>query len=76
MGKRESIERIKAQEMHRKSLIGEAVGGQTKLDTLPNTAQPLYGEMEAMYFKSIRNFFRNNIFRSIIDRPQDLYEER
>jgi len=58
--------RIKDMKKHRKFLIEEAVNRQTKLDTLPDESQSLSGEAEAMYFKSIRDFFKNNIFKFIV----------
>jgi hypothetical protein len=63
---KESTEYIKMREIHRKKLIREAETGETKLDTLPDTAQSLNGEFEAMYFKSIREFFKNSFSESII----------
>lgn len=36
-----------------KILIEEAVSGVTQRDVLPNTAQPLQGEVEAMYFNEL-----------------------
>ena len=55
-------------------LVQEAASGETKVDVLPNTAQPLHGEIEAMYFKAIRNFFENVISKRIMTQSQDLCE--
>ncbi|MBR1376529.1 MAG: hypothetical protein IJ565_01815 [Bacilli bacterium] len=35
---------------------------------------PLIGEFEAMYFKSIRNFFENSISHLIMEHNQDIYD--
>ena len=75
MSKRESVEYMKEREIHRKKLVIEAETGETKLDTLPNTAQPLNGEFEARYFKSVREFFKNTFSASIMNNRQDMYEE-
>ena len=55
-------------------LVNEAKNGVTKLDILPNMAQPLQGEVEAMYFKSIRVFFENSISHKVMALHQDLHE--
>ena len=53
---------------NREQLIHEAVSGETKMDTLPdNAAMPLCGEAEAMYFKSIRDFFKNRYITAILN---------
>lgn len=62
------------QDRHVKILIEEAVRGVTQRDVLPNTAQPLQGEVEAMYFNDINHFFENSISRRVMKYKQDLYE--
>lgn len=64
----------KSQEHHVKVLTEEAVQGVTQRDVLPNTAQPLQGEVEAMYFSDINHFFENSISRKVMKHTQDLYE--
>lgn len=64
----------KSQDRHVKILIEEAVNGVTQRDVLPNTAQPLQGEVEAMYFSDINHFFENSISRRVMQYKQDLYE--
>ena len=54
-------------------LVDEAITGDTKIDTLPNTAQPLQGEVEAMYFKEIRSFMENSVSQLVMTRGQDIY---
>lgn len=54
-------------------LLGEALNGITEMDILPNSAQPMHGEVEAMYFKSIRNFMENTISRTIMNHDQDIF---
>lgn len=56
------------------TLINEAINGITKRDILPNTAQPLQGEVEAMYFNDINHFFENSLSRRIMGIKQDLFE--
>ncbi|MBQ9200171.1 MAG: hypothetical protein IJ141_08340 [Lachnospiraceae bacterium] len=62
------------QEEHMKDLLEEISTGVIEMDILPNTAQPLQGEVEAMYFNEINRFFENSISRRIMTRNQDLYE--
>lgn len=57
-----------------KILVEEAASGVTQRDVLPNTAQPLQGEVEAMYFSDINHFFENSISRRVMKHGQDLYE--
>ena len=71
---RDSIEYRKEQTILIKKLVDEAVNGITVLDTLPDIAQPLQEEAEAMYFESVRNFFENTISHRIMTIHQDLYE--
>lgn len=66
----------KLQNDHVKILLEEAVGGVTQRDVLPNTAQPLQGEVEAMYFSDINHFFENSISRRVMQHGQDLYERK
>ena len=54
-------------------LVYEAITGDTKMDTLHNTAQLLQGEAEAMYFKEIRTFMENSISQLVMNRGQDIY---
>lgn len=63
-----------SQDRHVKILTEEAVSGVTQRDVLPNTAQPLQGEVEAMYFNDIDHFFENSISRRVMKHRQDLYE--
>lgn len=74
MLKRDSAEYQKNKERFIEKLVDEAVTGITKLDTLPNMAQPLQGEVEAMYFKTIRNFFENSVSHKAMTIHQDVYE--
>lgn len=62
------------QEKNVERLINEAVSGVTERDILPNTAQPLQGEVEAMYFNSLNQFFETSLSRRIMNSNQDLYE--
>lgn len=71
---RDTAEYQKTQENFINLLVDDAMSGETKLDTLPNMAQPLQGEVEAMYFKSIRNFFETSISHRIMSLHQDLFE--
>ena len=57
-------------------LVDEAANGITKCDTLPNKAQPLQNEVEAMYFNSIRIFFTKMISHKVMSYDQDIYEGR
>ncbi|MCM1179020.1 MAG: hypothetical protein NC347_02095 [Clostridium sp.] len=71
---RDSLEFKNKQKKHLEILMQEATGGITKRDILPNTAQPLQGEVEAMYFVELRHFFENSISRRIMNSRQDLYD--
>lgn len=71
---RDTAKYQKEQEVFQKALVEEAVKGITKLDTLPNMAQPLQGEVEAMYFKSLRDFFENSVSHRIMSFGQDVCE--
>ena len=71
---RDNMEFKEAQKEHIHILIDEARDGITQRDVLPNTAQPLQGEVEAMYFNEINRFFENSISRRIMKRNQDLFE--
>ncbi|MBR1598160.1 MAG: hypothetical protein IJ661_04495 [Lachnospiraceae bacterium] len=64
----------KEQENNIQLLINEAVDGITERDILPNTAQPLQGEVEAMYFNALNQFFETSLSRRIMNIDQDLYE--
>ena len=60
---------VKEHEKHRKELINEVVSGVTKLDTLSdNTTMPLCGEAEAMYFKTVRDFFKTSYAKIIMNK--------
>lgn len=63
-----------SQNHHVEILVEEAVSGVTQRDVLPNTAQPLQGEVEAMYFSDINHFFENSISRRVMKNRQDVYE--
>ena len=71
---RDGADYQRKQELFISMLVEEAVTGVTKMDTLPNMVQPLQGEVEAMYFKSIRDFFENSISHRVMSIHQDLYE--
>lgn len=60
---------VKEREKHRKELINEAVSGETKLDILSdNTTISLCGEAEAMYFKTVRDFFKTSYAKIIMSK--------
>lgn len=69
MYKRDTAEFRAIQSSRIEMLIGEAVKGVTKRDTLPNSAQPLQGEVEVVYFKKMRDFMENVIVKRIINAP-------
>ena len=62
-------------ENHRiKELIEEAVSGITKMDILPNKAQPLQREGEKAYFKEMRDFMENSIAVRTAAVANDVFE--
>ncbi len=60
---------FKEHEKHREELIHEAISGETKLDILSdNTTMSLCGEAEAMYFKTVRDFFKTSYAKIIMNK--------
>ncbi len=53
-------------------LMQEGLQGVTKRDVLPNTAPPLEGEIEAMYFNELRMFLKTSIAARCMSLNQDL----
>lgn len=62
----------KTRKQIREQLVKEGVNGQTVMDILPNTAYPLQGESEAMYFKYAREFLKTSVAHKIMERNQDI----
>lgn len=73
MDARTSLEYVKTQTQRRKHLVNEGVSGETVRDILPNTAYPLHGESEAMYFKNARDFLKTGLAHRIIGADQDIF---
>lgn len=73
MFERDQLQYINTQFKNISSLVNEAVTSKTKVDALSNSAQPLRGEAEAMYFKAIRVFFENIVSRKIMNHNHDVY---
>ena len=71
---RETDEYRKKSELRIEKLVQENASGITERDTLPNTAQPLHGEVEAMYFNAMRAFLESGIIRDIVNRDIKPFE--
>lgn len=72
MFERDTIEFQKKQEKMIELLVNEAITGKTKIDVLDNSGRCLWcPEAEAMYFKSISDFFQNSISKRIMNINQD-----
>lgn len=69
---RESREYLMLQKERMESLINEGFSGQTKFDTLKNTAYSMEGEAEAMYFQRSRNFLKTVLAHEIFRVDQDI----
>lgn len=74
MFKRDTAKFMEVQNNRINDLIVEGISGVTKMDTLSDRALPLQGEAEAMYFKSLRNFFGNTISKRVMTASQDVFE--
>ena len=64
---RDGIDFKEEQRKHVQSLVNEGVEGITQKDVLPNSAQPLQGEVEAMYFKEMREFLENSVSEIVME---------
>ena len=70
--KKDIIEYQKKEEKDIELLVNEAITDKTQMDVLDNSGRCLWcPEAEAMYFKSIRDFFKNSISKRIMDINQD-----
>lgn len=73
MESRTYAEYSRQQRRNVKILIEEGVNGITQKDTMPNSAFPLVGEAEAMYFKGARDFLETTLAHIIYNRDQDVF---
>lgn len=72
MIKREEFDFLSEQNRRYGVLFDEINNGVIKRDILPNTAQPLQGEVEAVYFSKINRFFSNSISHMVMSNNQDI----
>ncbi len=74
MSNQEKRNRIMERKRRRETLVLEGITGKTVKDTLPNTAYPMTGEAEAMYFENAREFLKTSLAYNVMCCHQDIVD--